>query len=37
MEDTAQALLGNPKAVVKIDCAEYQHRHEMAKLIGSPP
>jgi ATP-dependent Clp protease ATP-binding subunit ClpA len=23
--------------VVKIDCAEFQHSHEIAKLIGSPP
>jgi ATP-dependent Clp protease ATP-binding subunit ClpB len=37
VEATAQALLDNPKAVVKIDCAEYQHSHEIAKLIGSPP
>ena len=37
VEATAQALLGNPKAVVKIDCAEYQHSHEIAKLVGSPP
>ena len=37
MEATAQALLGNPKAIVKIDCGEYQHSHEIAKLIGSPP
>jgi len=37
VEATAQALLDNPKAVVKIDCAEFQHSHEIAKLIGSPP
>jgi ATP-dependent Clp protease ATP-binding subunit ClpB len=37
VEATAQALLGNPRAIVKIDCAEYQHSHEIAKLIGSPP
>ena len=37
VEATAQALLDNPKAIVKIDCAEYQHSHEIAKLIGSPP
>src|SRR6478672_7239967 len=37
VEATAQALLNDPKAVVKIDCAEYQHSHEIAKLIGSPP
>src|SRR5438046_7717380 len=23
--------------MVKIDCAEFQHSHEIAKLIGSPP
>ena len=37
VEATAEALLGNPQAVVKIDCAEFQHSHEIAKLIGSPP
>jgi ATP-dependent Clp protease ATP-binding subunit ClpB len=36
-EVLAQALYGNPGAVVKIDCAEFQHSHEIAKLIGSPP
>jgi len=30
-------LFGDPHAVVKIDCAEFQHSHEIAKLIGSPP
>src|SRR6202790_3542793 len=34
---TAEALLRNPRAVIKIDCAEFQHSHEIAKLIGSPP
>jgi ATP-dependent Clp protease ATP-binding subunit ClpB len=37
VEATAQSLLGNPRAVIKIDCAEFQHSHEIAKLIGSPP
>ena len=37
VEATAQSLLNAPKAVVKIDCAEFQHSHEIAKLIGSPP
>src|SRR4029453_7100092 len=37
VEATAQALLNDPKGVIKIDCAEYQHGHEIAKLIGSPP
>ena len=37
VEATAEALLGDPGAVIKIDCAEFQHSHEIAKLIGSPP
>jgi len=37
VEATAEALVGNARAVVKIDCAEFQHSHEIAKLIGSPP
>jgi ATP-dependent Clp protease ATP-binding subunit ClpB len=37
VEATAEALLKNPQAVIKIDCAEFQHSHEIAKLIGSPP
>jgi ATP-dependent Clp protease ATP-binding subunit ClpB len=37
VEATAESLLANPRAVIKIDCAEFQHSHEIAKLIGSPP
>src|SRR5689334_1737003 len=37
VEALAEALIGNPRAVIKIDCAEFQHSHEIAKLIGSPP
>ncbi len=37
VEATALALLKDPRAVIKIDCAEFQHSHEIAKLIGSPP
>jgi ATP-dependent Clp protease ATP-binding subunit ClpB len=37
VEATAEALLGDMRAVIKIDCAEFQHSHEIAKLIGSPP
>ncbi|HWF46651.1 MAG TPA: AAA family ATPase [Bryobacteraceae bacterium] len=37
VEATAEALLGNPRAVIKIDGGEFQHSHEIAKLIGSPP
>jgi len=37
VEATAESLAGDPRAVIKIDCAEFQHSHEIAKLIGSPP
>jgi len=37
VEATAESLLGDPRVVVKIDCAEFAHSHEIAKLIGSPP
>ena len=37
VEAVADALFGDPRACIKIDCAEFQHSHEIAKLIGSPP
>jgi ATP-dependent Clp protease ATP-binding subunit ClpB len=37
VEAAAEVLFGDVRAVVKIDCAEFQHSHEIAKLIGSPP
>ena len=37
VEAVAESLVGDPLAVIKIDCAEFQHSHEIAKLIGSPP
>ena len=37
VEAVAESLVGDACAVVKIDCAEFQHSHEIAKLIGSPP
>jgi ATP-dependent Clp protease ATP-binding subunit ClpB len=37
VEAVAESLVGDAHAVVKIDCAEFQHSHEVAKLIGSPP
>jgi len=37
VEATAEVLFGTASAVLKIDCAEFQHSHEIAKLIGSPP
>jgi len=37
IEAAAEVLYGDSNAIVKIDCAEFQHSHEIAKLIGSPP
>jgi len=37
VEAAAEILLGDRAAMLKIDCAEFQHSHEIAKLIGSPP
>src|SRR6266487_2957007 len=37
VEATAESLIGDARAMIKIDCAEFQHSHEIAKLIGSPP
>jgi ATP-dependent Clp protease ATP-binding subunit ClpB len=37
VEAAAEILFGDPRTVIKVDCAEFQHSHEIAKLIGSPP
>lgn len=37
VEAMCEALFGAPNSCLKIDCAEYQHGHEIAKLVGSPP
>jgi len=37
VEAASDVLFPEPFSVVKIDCAEFQHSHEIAKLIGSPP
>src|SRR6202048_789966 len=37
VEAAAEILFGDSRAVVKLDCAEFQHSHEIAKFIGSPP
>jgi ATP-dependent Clp protease ATP-binding subunit ClpB len=36
-EAAVEVLFGSSAALLKIDCAEYQHPHEIAKLVGSPP
>jgi len=37
VEATAQSLSSEARAMIKIDCAEYRHSHDVAKLVGSPP
>lgn len=37
VESLAEVLHGSRKAVLRIDCGEYQMEHEIAKLIGAPP
>ena len=37
VEAAAKILFGARDVVLKIDCAEFQHSHEIAKLVGSPP
>ena len=37
VEAAAEILFGDSQALIKVDCAEFQHSHEIAKLIGSPP
>src|ERR1700744_951691 len=37
VEALSESLFGDARACIKIDCAEFQHSHEIAKLIGSPP
>src|SRR5438105_6500620 len=37
VEASAEILFGSPRAFIKVDCAEFQHGHEIAKLIGAPP
>ncbi len=37
VEATAELLAGTRRAAIKVDCGEFQHSHEIAKLIGSPP
>lgn len=37
VEALCRGLVGDERACIKIDCGEFQHSHEIAKLIGSPP
>jgi len=37
VEAAAEILFGDPRAIIKVDCGELQHSHEISKLVGSPP
>jgi CheY-like chemotaxis protein len=37
VEALAEVLHGSARHLLKVDCAEYQSDHEVAKLIGAPP
>ena len=37
VEALAEGLFGLEDKMLKVDCAEFQHSHEIAKLVGSPP
>ena len=37
VEAFAESVFGSDKAFIKIDCGEFQHSHEISKLVGSPP
>jgi ATP-dependent Clp protease ATP-binding subunit ClpB len=37
VEAAVEILFGDSRAVIKVDCAEFQHSHEISKLISSPP
>jgi len=33
----SEVLVGSATSIVRVDCSEYGHAHEVSKLIGSPP
>src|ERR1700688_1393765 len=37
VEAVAEILFGGSRAMIKVACSEFQHSHEIANLIGSPP
>lgn len=37
VEALCEGLFGNGRAMIKVNCGEYIHGHEIAKLVGSPP
>lgn len=37
VESVCEILFSSPKGMIRIDCGEFKHSHEMAKIIGAPP
>ncbi len=37
VEALAEVLAGSPGSLLKINCAEFQQQHEIARLVGAPP
>src|SRR3981189_1255446 len=37
VEAAAEILFGDQRPVITVDCADFQHSHEIAKLIGYTP
>lgn len=37
VEALAECMFGDRTRMIKVDCGEFQHSHEIAKLVGSPP
>lgn len=37
VEAMAEVCFSDRRAILKVDCAEFSHSHEVARLVGSPP
>lgn len=37
VEAYVEGIFGKADMMIKIDCGEFQHSHDIAKLVGSPP
>jgi len=37
VEAASELLFGDARACLKVNCAEFQHSHDIAKIVGSPP
>lgn len=37
VEAVCDVLFNDPNGMVKIDCSEFKHSHETAKILGAPP